>query len=167
MIFPILFFLCVGYTRYPFLFPIIPPPNLSNFDPTTFSEIRNLIFSSQNKQCELDSIPTFLLKLCFDELGPTIINIIIFLYLKASFHLHSNKQSFILYSKNLLFLMMISTTFVLFPIWTLFPKFSRKLLPLVSSLTYCLIPCLLHSNLPIACSIPLKPHFSVFTMTSS
>ena len=62
----------------PFIFPIIPPPNLSNFNPTTFSEIRNLIFSSQNKQCELDSIPTFLLKLCFDELGPTIINIINF-----------------------------------------------------------------------------------------
>ena len=55
----------------PFLFPIILPPNLPNFNPTT-----NLIFSSQNKQCELDSIPTFLLKLCFDELGPTIINII-------------------------------------------------------------------------------------------
>ena len=33
--------------------------------------------------------------------------------------------------------MMISTTFVLFLIWTLSPKFSRKLLPLVSSLTYC------------------------------
>ena len=62
----------------PFLFPIISPPNLSNFNPTTFSEIRNLIFSSQNKQCEHDSIPTFLLKLCFDELGPTIINIINF-----------------------------------------------------------------------------------------
>ena len=62
----------------PFLFPIIPPPNLSNFNPTTFSEIRNLIFSSQKKQYELDSIPTFLLKLCFDELGPTIINIINF-----------------------------------------------------------------------------------------
>ena len=93
----------------PFLFPIIPPPNLSNFNPSTFSEIRNLIFSSQNKQCELDSIPTFLLKLCFDELGPTIINIINFSLSEGiSFHLHSNKQSFILYSKNLLFLMMIS-----------------------------------------------------------
>ena len=44
----------------PSLFPIISSPNLSNFNPTTFSEIRNLIFSSQNKQCELDSIPTFL-----------------------------------------------------------------------------------------------------------
>ena len=63
--------------------------------------------------------------------------------------------------------MMISTTFVLFLIWTLSPKFSRKLLPLVSSLTYCLtLNYLLHSNLPIACSIPLKPHFSAFTMTS-
>ena len=41
-------------------------------------KFRNLIFSSQNKQCERDSIPTFLLKLCFDELGPTIINIINF-----------------------------------------------------------------------------------------
>ena len=122
----------------PLLFPINPPPNLSNFNPTTFSEIRNLIFFF-SKQCELDSIPTFLLKLCFDELGSTIINIINFsLYLKASFHLLSNKQSLILYSKNLLFLMMISTSFVLFLIWTLFPKFSRKLLPLVSSLTYCL-----------------------------
>ena len=38
-------------------------------------------------------------------------------------------------------------------------------MPLVYSLTYCLTPCLLHSNLPIACSIPLKPHFSVFIMT--
>ena len=152
----------------PFLFPIVPPPNLSNFDPTTFSEIRNLIFSSQNKQCELDSIPTFLLKLCFDELCPTIVNIHKFFSIWRHLSIFiQNKQSFILYSKNLLFLMMISTTFVLFLIWTLFPKFSRKLLPLVSSLTYCLIPYLLHSNLPIACSIPLKPHFSVFTMTSS
>ena len=48
----------------PFLFPIISPPNSSNFDPTcTFREIRNLIFSSQNRQCELDSISTFLLNL--------------------------------------------------------------------------------------------------------
>ena len=126
----------------PFLFPIIPPPNLSNFNPTTFSKNRDLIFSSQIKQSELDSNPTFLLKLCFDELGINIINF----SLKASFHLHSNKQSFILYSKNLLFLMMISTTFVLFLIWTSSPKYSRKLLPLVFSLTYCLTPYLVHSN---------------------
>ena len=51
--------------------------------------------------------------------------------------------------------MMISTTFVLFLISTLYPKFSRKLLPLVSSLTYCLTPYLRHSNLPTACHNPL------------
>ena len=52
-------------------------------------------------------------------------------------------------------MMMISTTFVLFLISTLYQKFSRKLLPLVSSLTYCQTPYLRHSNLPIACHIPL------------
>ena len=77
----------------PFLFPIIPPPNLSN--PTTFSEIRNLIFSSQNKQCELDSIPTFLLKLCFDELGPTIIINIINFSLSEGIFPSSFKQAIV------------------------------------------------------------------------
>ena len=61
---------------YPFLFPIIPPPNLSNFDSTTLTEIRNIIFSSLKRENELDLIPTFLLKLYFNELDPTIINII-------------------------------------------------------------------------------------------
>ena len=62
---------------------------------------------------------------------------------------------------------MISTTFALFLIWTLFPNswesccLSYSVSPILSN-SY-----LLHSNLPIACSIPLKPHFSVFTMTSS
>ena len=142
----------------PFLFPIIPPPNLSNFNPTTFS---------QNKQCELDSIPTFLLKLCFDELGPTIINIINFSLSEGIFP-SSFKQAIVhpllkkpsLPDDDLNNFRPISNLI-------LSPKFSRKLLPLVSSLTYCLTPCLLHSNLPIACSIPLKSHFLVFTMTSS
>ena len=43
----------------PFLFPIVPPPNLSNFDPTTFSEIRNLIFSSQNNVNLTQFLPSF------------------------------------------------------------------------------------------------------------
>ena len=61
----------------PYLFSIAPP-NLSDFNPATFTEIHNLVFSSENKQCEPYSIPTFLLKLCFNELAPTIINIIHF-----------------------------------------------------------------------------------------
>ena len=50
---------------------------------------------------------------------------------------------------------MISTTFVLFLILTLYQKFSRKLFPLVSSLTYCQTLYLRHSNQPIAFQIPL------------
>ena len=103
----------------------IAPPNLSNFDPATLTEIHNLIFSSENKQCELDSIPTFLLKLCFNELGPTIINIINFSLSEGIFP-SSFKQAIVHpLLQKLLFLMMISTTFFLFLIWTLSPNFSK------------------------------------------
>ena len=47
-----------------------------NFIPATLTEIYKLIFASENKQCPLDSIPTFLLKLCFNELGPIITNLV-------------------------------------------------------------------------------------------
>ena len=47
----------------PFLFPPASPP-------ATLTEIYKLI--SESKKCPLDSIPTFLLKLCFNELGPII-----------------------------------------------------------------------------------------------
>ena len=60
----------------PFLFPPAPPPKLINFIPATLTEIHKLISSSENKQCLLDSIPTFLLKLCFNELGPIITNLV-------------------------------------------------------------------------------------------
>ena len=118
------------------------------------------------KQCELDSIPTFLLKLCFDELGPTIINIINFSISEGIFP-SSFKQAIVhpllekpsLPDDDLNDFRPISNLNFISKI------LERKLLPLVSSLTYCLTLYLLHSNLPIACSIPLKPHFSVFTMT--
>ena len=60
----------------PFLFPPVPPPKLINFIPATLTEIHKLISSSESKQCPLDSIPTFLLKLCFNELGPIITNLV-------------------------------------------------------------------------------------------
>ena len=60
----------------PFLFPPAPPPKLINFIPATLTEIYKLISASENKQCPLDSIPTFLLKLCFNELGPIITNLV-------------------------------------------------------------------------------------------
>ena len=60
----------------PFMLPPSPPSNLFNFIPTTLSEVHELIFSCFNKQCALDSLPTFLLKQCFDELGPIITKLI-------------------------------------------------------------------------------------------
>ena len=60
----------------PYESPIAPPPKLLNFLPATLSEIHDLIFSSSNKQCKLDSIPTSLLKNCFNELGPIITKLV-------------------------------------------------------------------------------------------
>ena len=60
----------------PFLSPPAPPPKLTNFIPATLTEIHKLISASESKQCPLDSIPTFLLKLCFNELGPIITNLV-------------------------------------------------------------------------------------------
>jgi hypothetical protein len=63
-------------TPDPFIFPSTPPSKLFNFLPTTLSEIHQLIFSSTDKQCSLDPIPTSLLKQCFNELGPIITNLV-------------------------------------------------------------------------------------------
>ena len=60
----------------PFLSPPAPPPKMTNFIPATLTEIHKLISASESKQCLLDSIPTFLLKLCFNELGPIITNLV-------------------------------------------------------------------------------------------
>ena len=152
----------------PFLFPPAPPPKLINFIPATLTEIHKLISSSENKQCPLDSIPTFLLKLCFNELGPIITNLVnLSLFLKESFHRHSNKLLSSLFSKNHLYPLMISTTFVQFQTSTSFPKFSKKLLPPAFNLTCLLTLCLLLFNLLTGSFILLKLLFSKFTMTSS
>lgn len=49
---------------------------LSNFLPASQEEVRKIIQSSPNKSCELDPIPTWLLKSCLDKLLPVITNII-------------------------------------------------------------------------------------------
>ena len=59
----------------PFLFPPAPPSKLINFIRATLTEIYKLISTSESKHCPFDSIPTFLLKLCFKELGPIITNL--------------------------------------------------------------------------------------------
>ena len=91
----------------PFLIPPAPPPppKLINFISATLTEICKLICAFESKQCPLDSIPTFLLKLCFYELGPIITNLslLISLFLEELFHRHSNKL-FPAFSKKNIFI---------------------------------------------------------------
>ena len=83
------------------------------------------------------------------------------------FHRHSNKYLFSLFSKNHLYPLMISTTFVQFQTSSSFPKFSKKLLLPAFNLTCLLTHCLLLSSLLTGSFILLKLLFLKFTMTSS
>ena len=51
-------------------------PKMSNFKPVSEDELRKLIMSSNSKSCNLDPIPTQLLKACIDALLPTISDIV-------------------------------------------------------------------------------------------
>ena len=118
------------------------------------------------------------------------------LFLKEFFHRHSNKLLSSLFSKNHLYSLMISTTFVQFQTSSSFPKFSRKSLLPAFNLTFfhahdldarpdrsanlwrvtndrtylltCLLThCLLLFSLLTGSFILLKLLFLKFTMTSS
>ena len=56
--------------------PPSKPADLSCFHPATGDEITKIIKSASNKQCELDPIPTSLLKQCLPALATTITNIV-------------------------------------------------------------------------------------------
>ena len=49
---------------------------LDNLIPVTSDEIRDVIASCPNKSCQLDHIPTWLVKQCVDQLLPLLISII-------------------------------------------------------------------------------------------
>ncbi|KAK6174094.1 hypothetical protein SNE40_017434 [Patella caerulea] len=49
---------------------------LDEFPPASFEEIKNLILKSSSKCCDLDPIPTWLIKHCIDELVPVIAHIV-------------------------------------------------------------------------------------------
>ena len=89
------------------------------------------------------------------------------LFLKESFHRHSNKHLSSLFSKNHLYPLMISTTFVQFQTSSSFPKFSKKLLLPAFNLTCLLTHCLLLFSLLTGSFILLELLFSKFIMTSS
>ena len=55
----------------------LPPEfSLNSLKPATYEEIRRLIISYSNKSCELDPIPTWLLKECVHELLPLLTSLI-------------------------------------------------------------------------------------------
>ena len=49
---------------------------LNSFRPATIDEIKKLIAQIPNKTCQLDPIPTWLMKQCSDQLAPTILSIV-------------------------------------------------------------------------------------------
>ena len=49
---------------------------LIEFNPASEEEIKKLVSRSSNKSCELDPIPTWLLKLCLPELLPILTKIV-------------------------------------------------------------------------------------------
>ena len=53
-----------------------PAPPLSCFQPVSSSEIKRFIMSSKTKSCQLDPVPTWILKGCINQLLPTITEII-------------------------------------------------------------------------------------------
>ena len=63
-------------TSSPHLPPAFKPPELSFFHPATIAEVSALLSSSPDTSCDLDPIPTSLLKQCKSVLLPTITNII-------------------------------------------------------------------------------------------
>ena len=56
--------------------PPVTPPTLSSFTPLTVDEVSKLLSQSPDTNCDLDPIPTSLLKKCVSALLPTITKII-------------------------------------------------------------------------------------------
>src|SRR6187399_2542757 len=72
--------LCSAFTSShnisPHTDPPLIPPRLSSFSPASTDEVKTAILKSSNASCDLDIIPTFLLKSCLDSLILPITNII-------------------------------------------------------------------------------------------
>ena len=50
--------------------------SLAEFRPFDKMEVKKIILSMKTKSCELDALPTKLLKDCLDDILPTIINLV-------------------------------------------------------------------------------------------
>jgi len=66
--------------------PAFAGSELSDFNELSVSEVKKLISTSATKSCESDSIPTWLLKDCLDELAPSTTNVVNMSLNTATFH---------------------------------------------------------------------------------
>ena len=66
--------------------PLISPPSFPSFAPATHDEIHKILLNCPNKQCDLDPIPTWLLKQCSSVLVPVITNIVNLSLSSGNFH---------------------------------------------------------------------------------
>ena len=73
---------------------ITPPPELSSFTPATVDEVVKLIKQSATKSCQLDPIPTHLLKENLEAVAPIIYDIVN-LSLKNGFFLTEFKKAIV------------------------------------------------------------------------
>jgi len=65
--------------------PVSPPPLLHSFSPASSEEVRNAILASSDSTCDLDEIPTKLLKSCLNSLLTPITILINLSLAEASF----------------------------------------------------------------------------------
>ena len=71
---------------------LVPP--LSSFDSVTVEEISNIIRKAPSKQCDLDLVPTWLVKTCCDLLAPTITEMVT-MCLQQGIFLDSHKHALV------------------------------------------------------------------------
>src|SRR3981081_2308319 len=72
--------------RYaPQYIPSTPPPTISNFSSASNDKVRAAILASSDASCQLDAIPTFLLKSCLDVLIRPITTLINFALTEGTF----------------------------------------------------------------------------------
>ena len=73
---------------------VLPPKVLSSFPLASINEIAKLLHALKNKQCNLDPIPTFLLKEVSATILPILTTIVNLSLSTGTFHMHF-KQSFV------------------------------------------------------------------------
>ena len=146
--------------------PPVTPPHFSSFAPVTMDEISKLLSDSPETNCDLDPIPTSLLKQCSSVLLPTITNISCLSQLAFS-RISSRIVQFILISRSLVLMRKILQTIVPYLISLIYLNSLKELSKPVSLNIYLITISSTHSSQPTSKVIPLKLLNYLFMTTSS